>query len=121
MLHSTSSQSQGKARTSTSHHRYREYFVYATGNYGGTGVDLLFQNPTQIVEVMKWISCYMALSRVRSLSDFRSIGLTQDIRELIDMGPPDGFLTRFLHVFENKISSTQQDIENVMIELGWDT
>ena len=50
----------------------------------------------------------MALSRVRSLSTLRSVGLTSDIRELIDLGPPDGFLTRFLKVFGEKILSTQQ-------------
>ena len=67
---------------------------------------------------MKWIACYMALSRVRCLSNLRSIGLTSDVRELIDLGPPDGFLTRFLKVFRGKISSTQ-NVEDVFAELGW--
>ena len=46
--------------------------------------------------VMKWIACYMALSRVRCLSELRSIGLTSTIRELIDLGPPKGFLVRWV-------------------------
>ena len=54
--------------------------------------------------VMKWIACYMALSRVHSLSGLRSIGLTSTIRELIDLGPPKGFLTRFQKIFEDKIA-----------------
>ena len=68
---------------------------------------------------MKWIACYMALSRVRSLSSLRSIGLTSAHRELIDLGPPDGFLTRFFKVFGDKIASTQKDVEDVLAELGW--
>ena len=61
----------------------------------------------------------MALSRVRSLREFRCIGLTPAIRELIDLGPPEGFLTRFLKVFEEKAARTQKDIEDVLVELGW--
>ena len=61
----------------------------------------------------------MALSRVRSLSELRSIGLTPSIRELIDLGPPEGFLTRFHSVFEGKIAHTQKLIEEAFLELGW--
>ena len=62
----------------------------------------------------------MALSRVRTLSEFRSIGLTPSIRELIDLGPPEGFLSRFLRVFEDRISQTHEAIEDALRELGWD-
>ena len=62
----------------------------------------------------------MALSRVRSLCEFRCIGLTPSIRDLIDLGPPEGFLTRFLKVFEEKAALTQKEIEDVLVELGWD-
>ena len=68
---------------------------------------------------MQWIACYMALSRVRSLSALRSIGSTSDVRELIDLGPPDGFLTQSLKVFGDKIASTQKDVDDVLSELGW--
>ena len=61
----------------------------------------------------------MALSRVRSLSEFRSIGLTSSIRELIDLGPPEGFLSRFLKIFGDKISRTHEAVEDVLQELGW--
>ena len=61
----------------------------------------------------------MALSRVRSLSELRSIGLTSKIRELIDLGPPVGFLTRFLKIFEEKIARTHKDVADVLLELGW--
>ena len=68
---------------------------------------------------MKWIACYMALSRVRSLSELRSIGLTSSIRELIDLAPPEGFLTRFHRIFDDKIAHTHKHVEEVLLELGW--
>ena len=74
---------------------------------------------SRCIHVMKWITCYMALSRVRSLSTLRSVGLTSDIRDLLDLGPPDGFYTRFLKVFGDKISNTQKEVEAVLAELGW--
>ena len=61
----------------------------------------------------------MALSRVQSLKQLRSIGLTTAIKDLINNGPPQGFLTRFLDVFEDKIKQTASDVENAMAELGW--
>ena len=61
----------------------------------------------------------MALSRVQSLAQLRSIGLTTNIKDLINNGPPQGFLTRFLDVFEDKIKQTASDVPNVMAELGW--
>jgi hypothetical protein len=61
----------------------------------------------------------MALSRVRCLSELRSIGLTSSIRELIDLGPPEGFLTRFQRIFKDKIADTHTRVEEALVELGW--
>ena len=89
------------------------------GTTAEPGLIYYFRTPQRLSHVMKWIACYMALSRVRSLREFRCIGLTPAIRELIDLGPPAGFLTRFLKVFEEKAAQTQKDIEDVLVELGW--
>ena len=89
------------------------------GTTAEPGLIYFFRAPLRLSHVMKWIACYMALSRVRSLREFRSIGLTPAIRELIDLGPPEGFLTRFLKVFEEKAARTQKDIEDVFVELDW--
>ena len=78
-----------------------------------------FKTPRRLSKQLRWISTYMALSRVRSLRELRCIGLTPAIRELIDLGPPEGFLTRFLKDFEEKAARTQKDIEDVLVELGW--
>ena len=61
----------------------------------------------------------MALSRVQSLSSLRSIGLTTDIKDLINNGPPPGFLTRYLLIFGEKISETADEVDKTMAELGW--
>ena len=74
------------------------------GTTAEPGLIYYFNTPRRVSKVMKWIACYMALSRVRSLSTLRSVGLTSDVRDLLDLGPPDGFLTRFLKVFGDKIS-----------------
>ena len=68
---------------------------------------------------MKWIATYMALSRVQSLQQLRSIGLTTAIKDIINDGPPEGFLTRFLRVFGDKIANTDAAMEAAMTELGW--
>ena len=61
----------------------------------------------------------MALSRVQSLGQLRSIGLTTKIKDVINNGPPKGYLTRFLNVFGEKIENTDVAIAEAMEELGW--
>ena len=78
-----------------------------------------FRTPRRISKLMKWISTYMALSRVQSLSQLRSIGLTTAIRDLIDEGPPPGMLTRFLLIFEEKALETERLMREVLQELDW--
>ena len=69
---------------------------------------------------MKWTAVYMALSRVRSLQEFRSIGISDAIRDIINGGPPEGPLTNFLAMFETKAQETQLLIDKVLHELHWD-
>ena len=61
----------------------------------------------------------MALPRVQSLKQLRSIGLTTAIKDVIEAGPPDGFLTRFLKIFGEKIEESQRAVEDAMAELRW--
>ena len=68
---------------------------------------------------MKWIAIYMVVSRVHALKQLRSIGLTTAIKDLIEDGPPEGFLTRVLNVFGERSAQTQRDVEAAMTELGW--
>ena len=43
--------------------------------------------------------------------------MTPAIRELIDNGPPEGFLTRFLMLFGEKTTQTADEIEKAMTEM----
>ena len=89
------------------------------GTTATPGLIYHFRTPRRISAVMKWISTYMALSRVQSLSSLRSIGLTTDIKDLINNGPPTGFLTRFLMIFGEKTAQTADEVQKTMAELGW--
>ena len=91
------------------------------GTTATPGLIYHFRTPRRISGVMKWISTYMALSRIQSLSSLRSIGLTTDIKDLINNGPPTGFLTRFLMIFGERTTQTTNEIEETMTELGWST
>ena len=88
------------------------------GTTAEPGLIYYFRTPRRLDTVIKWIACYMALSRVRCLSELRSIGLTSSVRELIDLGPPEGFLARFLHLFEDKFSQTHETVEDVLRASG---
>ena len=89
------------------------------GTTAEPGLIYYFRTPRRLDPVIKWIACYMALSRVRSLSELRSIGLTSSVRELIDLGPPEGFLTRFNTILKEKIADTHTRVEEALLELGW--
>ena len=78
-----------------------------------------FKVPRRLSAAMKWIATYMALSRVRSLQEFRGIGLSEDIRDIINGGPPEGPLTNFLSMFEDKAEETQRRIQEVLREVQW--
>ena len=61
----------------------------------------------------------MALSRVRSLKNFRSVGLTDAIKDLINGGPPPGMLTRFLSLFDEKRAETEKIVQSALLEANW--
>ena len=78
-----------------------------------------FRTPRRLSPVMSWIATYMALSRVQSLRELRSIGLNEETRAIIEKGPPEGFLTRFWFLFAEKSKQTDEEMKKAMAELGW--
>ena len=74
------------------------------GTTAEPGLIYYFRTPRRLEKVMKWIACYMALSRVRSLSELRSVGLTDSIRELIDLGADSNFYFRLWNYSKNEAS-----------------
>ena len=75
--------------------------------------------PARLDAQLRWLTVYMVLSRVPTLSQLRSIGLDTKVKEIIDKGPPVGMLTRFRELFEEKSLATDKLAEEAMQELGW--
>ena len=68
---------------------------------------------------LRWLATYVALSRPRSLSQLHSVGMPDNLREIIEGGPPEGILTRFNQMFKEKEVLTHLMAEKIMRELGW--
>ena len=75
--------------------------------------------PARLDAQLRWLTVYMVLSRVPTLSQLRSIGLDGKVKDIIDQGPPAGMLTRFRELFEEKTLATDKLAEEAMQELGW--
>ena len=62
----------------------------------------------------------MALSRPPSFAQLISVGLPDDLRNIIEGDPPEGILSRFNEMFKEKEDATRIRVAEVMRELGWD-
>ena len=62
---------------------------------------------------------YVILSRVRSLSRLRSIGLTSKIRNIIEGGPQSMVAEHFERLFRTKITNTIKATEASKTTLDW--
>ena len=68
---------------------------------------------------LKWLICYVILSRVPSLKQLISIGLSDKIREIIEGGPPEGIVQSFNTLFAEKIEKTHAAALEARRRLGW--
>ena len=68
---------------------------------------------------IQWLIVYVMLSRVRSLSRLRSIGLTPKIRKIIEGGPPIMLAGNFERIFRKKIKETSKAAKAARAALGW--
>jgi hypothetical protein len=69
---------------------------------------------------LRWLATYVALSRPPSLAQLISVGLPDNLRNIIEGGPPEGILSRFCGMFKEKKDATHIRAAEVMRELGWD-
>ena len=76
--------------------------------------------PQMLRRDLRWLATYVALSRVRRLKCLRSIGLSRDIRQIIEEGPPDTLPAQFHKLFSEKEAQTCLDATAAMTALGWD-
>ena len=68
---------------------------------------------------MRWLAIYVALSRVRRLKNLRSIGLNNEIRRVMEAGPPESLPAQFQRLFQEKDTQTALDADAAMTSLGW--
>ena len=78
-----------------------------------------FTMPRRADDDIKWLIVYVMLSRVRSLSCLRSIGLTPKIRAIIEGGPPAMLAENFERLFRKKIIATHTAAAESRTALGW--
>ena len=75
--------------------------------------------PHRVPFDIKWLICYVTLSRVPSLKQLRSIGLSDKIREVLESGPPEDLVQMFTTLFKQKIQDTQDAALRAKQRLGW--
>ena len=80
-----------------------------------------FVMPRRADDDVKWLVVYVLLSRVRSLENLRSVGLTTKIREIIEGGPPDMLAENFERLFTSKIKETKEAAIAANKALGWES
>ena len=78
-----------------------------------------FIMPKRADDDIKWLIVYVMLSRVRSLSRLRSIGLSPKIRKIIEGGPPSMLAENFEKLFRKKIHDTSKAAKAARAALGW--
>ena len=75
--------------------------------------------PPRLASDIKWLICYVTLSRVPSLKQLVSIGLSDKIREILEAGPPEGMVQMFSTLFADKIEETRAAALRAKQNLGW--
>ena len=75
--------------------------------------------PPRLDYDIKWLICYVILSRVPSLPQLMSIGLSDKIRAIIEGGPPDNLVQAFNTLFQDKAEQTLAAALEARRRLGW--
>ena len=75
--------------------------------------------PKRLRRDLLWLATYVVLSRVRRFKDLRSIGLTTQVREIIEQGPPDTLPAQFEKYFADKEVETLVVAKESIRRLGW--
>ena len=99
--------------------RLQEPLYTLQGATADPGLIFHWRFSTKLSKEMRWLTVYTALSRVRSLEQFRSIGSMDTVKKLINDGPPSGMLSRFALLFDEKGAATDIAADKALSELGW--
>ena len=85
----------------------------------GPGLLAHFTMPKRADDDIRWLIVYVLLSRVRSLSRLRCVGLSIKVRSIITEGPPAMLADSFEKLFRKQIVDTKKAAEASMVALGW--
>ena len=99
---------------------YKACSLYSLqGTTAQPGLIAHFTMPTRLGDGMKWLIVYVLLSRVPSLAQLRSIGLDDQVRGIIEKGPPGWLLDAFDKLVNEKLPRTKAACAKARASLGW--
>ena len=75
--------------------------------------------PARVASDIKWLICDATLSRVPSLKQLVSIGLSDKTRDVLESGPPESLVQIFSTLFAQKIRNTRLAAQQAKERLGW--
>ena len=75
--------------------------------------------PARVASDIKWLICYVTLSRVPSLKQLVSIGLSDKIRDVLESGPPESLVHISLPGLHKQIQDTRLAAQQAKERLGW--
>ena len=78
-----------------------------------------FAMPRSASPAIKFLITYVLLSRVRSLDALRTLGLSNEVLEIIERGAPQELVGTFHKMFDAKIEETQKDAQIARQKLNW--
>ena len=73
----------------------------------------------RVTSDIKWLICYVTLSRVPSLKQLVSIGLCDNIRDVLESGPPESLVQIFSTLFAQKTQDARLAAQQAKERLGW--
>ena len=89
------------------------------GTTATPGMVMHWQLPSRLPNNIRWLIVYVALSRVRTLRQLKSVGLDASIRQVIEAGPPEKLLDAFNSLFQDKPEKTSAKALEYRRKLGW--
>ena len=110
----------GSETTATDDDRSSKHNQYATRRDNRSWLDLPLEIPTLLLGRAAVASHICSFVQAPSLAQLISVGLPDELRNIIEAGPPEGILSRFNDMFEEKEGATHIRAAEVMRELGWD-
>ena len=104
----------GSKTTATDDDQNSKHNQYASRRDSRSWLDLPLEIPTLLFKELRWLATYVALSRPPSLAQLISVGLPDELRNIIEGGPPEGILSRFDDMFKEKEEATHIRAAEIM-------